>query len=344
MTTTDETKSLNTMMMKVKAMETARLLAHSKLWAARTFCYAKQYNVEILSKQSKQNVLDVWYSKDSDKTDMSLVQTMWQTGIELDNATHILNNAKNKVVIVEDKLVIAEAKKKEALDAFIEVCNSTADLLFNDNKKHFSECYPEVDLDEIKTFLPNLLRRRTEYPDNSKCDIIGCLCDESPCKTRHSNYITEMMTVCKPHRDDCSICLDPLTLKPCVMTSCNHTFHRSCMFKLENTHKFPLCPLCRKHISVVPHDSDKDNFLQLKKCKCCERHKRKRPHELSSKAVISYQCSNPRADILMELLRCYDNSIRNPKCNCNCRKQMRLYCRSLSDKVDVLDTLDDEEW
>lgn len=340
--TTDETKSLNTMMMKVKAMEATRLLVHTELWVARTLCYAKQYNVDILSKHSKQNVLDVCYSKDINMTDLSSVQTMWQT--ELDNAMHFLNNAKNKVMIVEDKLVIAEEKKREALAAFIEVCNSTADLLFNDNKKYFSEYYPEVDLDEIKTLLPNFLRRRTEYPDNSKCDIIGCLCDKDPCKTRHSNYITEMMRVCKPHRDDCSICLEPLTVKQCVKTSCNHTFHRSCMFQLENTYKFPSCPLCRKNMYPIPNDSDKDIFLQLKQCNCCERHKRKRPLELSSKAVISYQCSNPRADILMELLRCYDNSIRNPKCNCNCRKQMRLYCRSLPVEVNVLETLDDEEW
>ena len=42
MITFNETKSLNTMLMKVKAAETERLLAHEELLAARTLCDEKK--------------------------------------------------------------------------------------------------------------------------------------------------------------------------------------------------------------------------------------------------------------------------------------------------------------
>ena len=62
--------------------------------------------------------------------------------------------------------------------------------------------------------------------------------------------------------------------------------------------------------------------------------------------MVLCQCSNPRADVLMELLRKYDNSIRITKCNCNCRKQMRLYCKIYSNTFGQSDDSDmqSDDW
>ena len=48
MITFNETKSLNTMLMKVKAAETERLLAHEELLAARTLCDEKKNYAVII--------------------------------------------------------------------------------------------------------------------------------------------------------------------------------------------------------------------------------------------------------------------------------------------------------
>jgi len=340
MITFDETKSLNTMFMKVKAAETERLLAHEELLAARTLCDEKKNTADILLKQSEQYARDVWNSNKNRESEFvqmmcqsqsELLQMMWQSGFEADEAKRLLNDAKDKVVIAQDKVVITKAEKKKLVDELIAACNSTADLLFNENEQHIRECYPEVDLNEIKTFLRKMLLRRTEYPKYTRCDIIGCFCGDKLEKPRHSYSIIDSMEVCKPYKDNCTICLDPLKLKQCVITSCNHIFHRSCIYQLEKIKEFPLCPLCRYPMGILSQEEDETDFLQLQKCECCERHKRKRPRKLSDKAVVPYQCSNLRADILMELMRKYDNSIRTIKCNCNCRKQMRMYCKICPD-------------
>ena len=342
MTTHNEITSLNTMMMQVQAAEEKCKSAHIVLWTARTGCYAKVDNANFLSTQSLEKAQTVGNSHNND-IELALLQEMWQAGAEAEEAKRLIDEAIDKVVIAEDKMRIAEKEKTIALDAFIAACKSTAELLFHENEQYIHENYPEVDPNEIKGILPNFLRRRTEYPEFSKRDIIGCLCGKIPCSIRYSNYLTEMMPVCEPSQDDCSICLEPLAVKQCVKTSCNHIFHRLCMFKIGKMCEFPPCPMCRNHMGILSQDSDKYQFLQLKQCNCCERHKWRKPREFSSKAAFSYQCSNPLADILMELLRNYDNSIRNPKCNCNCRKQMRLYCRILPVESDELDASDDFE-
>jgi len=340
MITHNEITSLNTMMMQVQAAEEKCKSVHIVLWTARTVCYAKVDNANFLSTQSLEKAQTVWNSHNND-IKLPLLQEMWQAGADAEEAKRLLDEAIDKVVIAEDKMRIAEKEKTIALDAFITACKSTAELLFRENEQYIHENYPEVDPNEIKGILPNFLRRRTEYPEFSKRDIIGCLCGKIPCSIRYSNYLTETMSICEPSQDDCSICLEPLADKQCVKTSCNHIFHRLCMFKTEKMCKFPPCPLCREHISILPQDTDKYQFLQLKQCNCCERHKQRRPREFSSKAAFSYQCSNPLADILMELLRNYDNSIRNPKCNCNCRKKMRLYCRILPDEANELEEMEE---
>ena len=71
-------------------------------------------------------------------------------------------------------------------------------------------------------------------------------------------------------------------------------------------------------MGILSHDSDRHKFLQLKQCNCCERHKQRKSRDFSLKVVFSYHCSNPLADILIEILSDYDNSIREPKCNCDC--------------------------
>lgn len=344
MITCNET-SLNMIMIQVLAAEEKCMLAEQFLRDANRLCYAKVDNVIQLTKQSTQKAqLDtilLWQTKDEIKEVKLDPIVIWQIKDKIEEAKHILDETIDKVEIAKNKLAIVEAEKKIVLETFIAACKSTAEVLFHENEQYIHENYPEIDSTKIKEILPNLLRKRTEHPEFSKRDIIGCLCSKIPCSIRYSNYLTETMPICEPSQDDCSICLEPLSVKQCVKTSCNHIFHRLCMFKTEKMCKFPPCPLCRKHISVLPQDTDKYQFLQLKQCNCCERHKRRRPHEFSSKAAFSYQCSNPLVDILMELLRNYDNSIRNPKCNCNCRKQMRLYCRILPDEVDELDASDD---
>ena len=356
MITFDETKSLNTMLMKVKAAETERLLAHKELLAARTLCDEKKNNADILLKQSEQYARYVWNLWNFHKNIESefeqtmcqtgLLQMMWQTGFEADEAKCLLDDAEKKVMIAEERVKITEAKKTKALEPLKAACNSSADLLFNENEQHLRECYPEVDLDEIKTLLSKVLFRRIEYPEDSRCNVIGCLCDKKLMKPRHSHSIIDSMEVCKPCKDDCTICLEPLILKQCVITSCKHIFHRSCIYQLEKTDEFSLCPLCRNPMCILSQEEDKYHFLQFQKCECCERHKRNRPMKLSSKAVVICQCSNPRADVLMELLRKYDNSIRITKCNCNCRKQMRMYCKIYSNTFGQSDDSDmqSDDW
>ena len=334
--------NLRTLMREVKLAETDRLLAHEMLCRARTSCHKKKNNADILVKQSQQCARDMWnYYKNREsefvqtmcQLQLELEKKMWQTGFEADKAKRLLNDAEKAVMIAEEIVKITEAEKKKVLDTFLALCNSAADLLFNENEQHLRECYHEVNLDEIKTLLRKVLFRRIEYPEDSRCDVIGCFCGDNPKKPRHSYSIIDSMEVCKPYKDKdyCTICLELLTLKQCVTTSCNHTFHRSCIYQLEKTKEFPLCPLCRYPMGILSQEEDETDFLQLQKCECCERHKRKRPRKLSDKAVILCQCSNPRADILMELLRKYDNSIRTIKCNCNCRKQMRMYCKICPD-------------
>lgn len=302
----------------------------------KIYCYAMTDKLNILTKESKKKAQDVWESQNKN-TEFPLIEAMWQAGEKVEEVKRFLNDAIDKNVNAQNKLTIVEAEKKIILDKFNAECKSTTELLFNEYEQYICENYSEVDPNKIKEILPNILSERTKHPDFSKRDIIGCMCDKISCNIRYSNYLTEMMPICEPCQDDCSICLEPLAVKQCVKTSCNHIFHRLCMFKIGKMYKFPPCPLCRENMSVLPQDSDRDKFLQLKQCNCCERHKQRRPHEFSSKAAFSYQCSNPLADILMELLRNYDNSIRNPKCNCNCRKQMRLYCRILPVETDELD-------
>jgi len=316
MTIRTKITSLNMIMSQVQAAEEKCMLAEQFLRDANRLCYAKADNVIQLTKQSTQEV----------KLDPIMI---WQIKDEIEEAKRILEEAMDKVEIAKNKLTIVEAEKKIVLEAFHVICKSTAELLFHENEQYIHDNYPEINPNKIKEILPNILSKRTKHPDFSKRDIIGCMCNKIPCDIRYSNYITETMPICEPSLDDCSICLEPLATKQCVKTLCNHIFHRLCMLKTEKMCKFPPCPLCRKHVSILPQDSDKYQFLQLKQCNCCERHKRRRPHEFSSKAAFSYQCSNPLADILIELLYNYDNSICNQKCNCDCRKKMRLYCRIL---------------
>ena len=316
MITCNET-SLNMIMIQVQAAEEKCMLAEQFLRDANRLCYTKADNVIQLIKQSTQEA----------KLDAIV---LWQIKNEIEEAKRILEETIDKVEIAKNKLAIVEAEKKIVLEAFEAASKSTAELLFHENEQYIHKNYPEINPNKIKEILPNILRKRTINPYFSKRDIIGCMCNKIPCTINYSNNLTGIMPICEPSQDDCSICLEPLTTKQCVKTLCNHIFHRLCMSRTEKTYKFlPLCPLCRNHMCVLPQDSDEHQFLQLKQCNCCERHKLRRPRYFSSKAAFSYQCDNPLADILIELLYKYDNSISNSKCNCDCRKKMRLYCRIL---------------
>ena len=53
--------------------------------------------------------------------------------------------------------------------------------------------------------------------------------------------------------DDCPICFEPLNERATITTSCNHTFHASCIKETcekmyRNKRKQCICPLCRKDI------------------------------------------------------------------------------------------------
>ena len=344
MTTRIKTISLNMRKAyaKVQAAEEKCKSVEQAVNRTKIYCYAVTDKLNILTEESKKRTRYVWESQNKN-TEFSLVEAMWQAGEEVEEAKRLLNEAIDKNVNAQNKLAIIEAEKKIILEKFNAECKSTAELLFNEYEQYIHDNYPEVDTNEIKLKLSNILSERTKHPELSKRDIIGCMCGKIPCNIRYSNYLTGMMPICKPCHDDCSICLEPLADKQCVKTSCNHIFHLKCMFKIENMHKFLTCPMCRNYIGILSQDSDRDKFLQLKQCNCCERHKQRRPRKFSSKAAFSYQCSNPLADILMEILRDYDNSIREPKCKCDCRKKMRLYCYILPDKSDELDASDDFE-
>lgn len=54
--------------------------------------------------------------------------------------------------------------------------------------------------------------------------------------------------------DLCSICLDPLN--NCVVTSCNHPFHKECIYNCVMKKKE--CPLCRTKIQI---NSSNRSFL-----------------------------------------------------------------------------------
>ena len=331
MTTCSETTSLNMIMIQVNAAEEKYKLAEQVFWYAKTWCYAKADNITRLTKQSTQKAQEVW-NLQNDNIKLSLLESMWRAKEEVEEAKRILEEAIDKVEIAKNKLAIVETEKKIVLELFVAACKSTAEILFRENEQYIHENYPEINPNKIKEILPNILSERTKNPDFSKRDIIGCMCYKIPCTINYSNNLTGIMPICEPSQDDCSICLEPLSSKQCVKTSCNHIFHRLCLSKTEKMCKFLPCPLCREHVCVLPQDNDKYQFLQLKQCNCCERHKQRRPREFSSKAAYSYQCGNPLADILIELLYKYDNSIYNSKCNCNCRKKMRLYCRILPDE------------
>ena len=53
------------------------------------------------------------------------------------------------------------------------------------------------------------------------------------------NHIKQKVPVC-----ECSICMDDCLPKECVVTPCNHMFHRKCITKWLDTGN-DSCPLCR---------------------------------------------------------------------------------------------------
>jgi len=83
------------------------------------------------------------------------------------------------------------------------------------------------------------------------CDFIECKkCKTYKTKNTHCKKCkvikkANLIEIICPD-DVCSICLD--TLNNCVLTLCNHKFHKVCMYSVLMNKKE--CPLCREKISV----------------------------------------------------------------------------------------------
>ena len=201
----------------LQAAEEKRKSAEQAVNCTKIYCYAMTDKLNILTKESKKKAHDVWESQNKN-TEFSLVEAMWQVGKEVEEAKLLLNEAIDKNVNAQNKLAMVEVEKKIILDKFNAECKSTAELLFNEYEQYIHDNYPEVDTNEIKLKLSNILSERTKHPELSKRDIIGCMCGKIPCNIRYSNYLTGMMPICKPCHDDCSICLESVAGKQCVQT------------------------------------------------------------------------------------------------------------------------------
>jgi len=58
-----------------------------------------------------------------------------------------------------------------------------------------------------------------------------------------------IINVSNPPQDDCAICLEPLSNKKSVITTCKHYFHKECIKKSSSFKES--CPLCRTKIVNV---------------------------------------------------------------------------------------------
>lgn len=66
----------------------------------------------------------------------------------------------------------------------------------------------------------------------------------------HSHEQENTTEKAKTNTNECSICLDTINDKDLYQTSCNHTFHRSCIQKWVQKHLS--CPLCRT--DIIDHE------------------------------------------------------------------------------------------
>ena len=98
--------------------------------------------------------------------------------------------------------------------------------------------------------IPNPTREQLEFLKN-ECGFIECI----KCKTyKTKNTHCKKCKVIKKANlieincvdDVCSVCLD--TLNKCLLTSCNHKFHKTCLYNILIRKQE--CPLCREKIGV----------------------------------------------------------------------------------------------
>ncbi len=106
------------------------------------------------------------------------------------------------------------------------------------------------ELSHIVCQIHNLTRDQLDFLKN-QCDFIECTkCKTYKTKNTHCKRCKVLKKVnlieinCTD--DTCSICLD--TLNNCVLTSCNHKFHKVCLYNILIKKKD--CPLCRTTICV----------------------------------------------------------------------------------------------
>jgi len=224
---------------------------------------------------------------------------------------------------------------------------SIATILVNDNKNLERMDYLDVDILELEFLLYLALCRQAENPQMSKSDIVRCLCKDRICKKvpiqKYEKVIEEYIPrddeciPCDdeytPDNNDCSICLESKSSLLCVKTQCSHSYHIGCFNKLVkkttiNSMTWVSCPLCRNHVSILTKESARDKFLFWQNCTCCDRHRQRRPTHFSSSAPFvenKNKCNDDYANLLIELLKDYNDM--KPNCKCACRKNMRYYCR-----------------
>lgn len=54
---------------------------------------------------------------------------------------------------------------------------------------------------------------------------------------------------------DCPICLSEIT-QDCMVTYCNHKFHRQCILEWKNSKEDANCPVCRNNVLILIEDID----------------------------------------------------------------------------------------
>jgi hypothetical protein len=97
-------------------------------------------------------------------------------------------------------------------------------------------------------FIPHFTDEQHSFLIN-QCNFIKCL----KCKTYKNKHthckkckimkkINKTEIICSD--EECSICFE--TLNNCILTLCNHKFHKECLFNCFIANKN--CPLCRSNI------------------------------------------------------------------------------------------------
>lgn len=125
-----------------------------------------------------------------------------------------------------------------------------AELLF-DGKISHQQIYALIATKERRSgrTVLDIIEEKRKYSSYSTHSILDAFRDfllqkqQCPDKQESNNISDEQNSAPVAPIPECPICLDPLAIKDCTKTSCDHIFHNDCLHTWTQDHHN--CPLCR---------------------------------------------------------------------------------------------------